>query len=50
MIDFALVNVFLPSMHSKKLGFMRDNFSEAKFFLRQNDFNHMKYPATKRYL
>ena len=40
MINFALVNVFLPSMHGTKLGFMRDILSEAKLFLRQNDVNH----------
>jgi hypothetical protein len=45
MIDFALVNVFLPSMHGTKLGFMRDILSEAKLFLRQNDVNHMEVPC-----
>ena len=45
MIDFALVNVFLPSMHAKKLGFMRDILSEAKLFLRQNDVNRMEVPC-----
>jgi hypothetical protein len=34
MLNYALVNVFLPSMHGTKLGFMRDIFSEAKSFLR----------------
>ena len=48
MIDFALVNVFLPSMHGTKLGFMRDILSEAKLFLRQNDVNHMEVHASKR--
>ena len=45
MINFALVNVFLPSMHGTKLGFMRDILSEAKLFLRQNDVNHMEVPC-----
>ena len=44
MINFALVNVFLPSMHGTKLGFMRDILSEAKLFQRQNDVNHMEVP------
>ena len=45
MIDFALVNVFLPSMHGTKLGFMRDILSEAKMFLRQNEVNRMEVPC-----
>ena len=45
MIDFALVHVFLPSMHGTKLGFMRDILSEAKLFLRHNDVNRMKVPC-----
>ena len=45
MIDFALLNVFLPSMHGTKLGFMRDILSEAKLFLRQNDVNRMEVPC-----
>ena len=49
MINFALVNVFLPSMHGTKLRLMRDILSETKLFLRQNDLNTWKYHATKRF-
>ena len=45
MLNYALVNVFLPSMHGTKLGFMRDILSEAKSFLRQNEVNHMEVPC-----
>ena len=49
MSNLALVNVFLPSMHGTKLGFMGDILSEAKSFLRQNEVNTWKYSAIKRY-
>ena len=39
------MNVFLPSMHGTKLGFMSDILSEAKSFLRQNEVNHMEVPC-----
>lgn len=38
------MNVFLPSMHGTKVGFMRDILSETKLFLRQNEVNHMEVP------
>ena len=45
MLNCTIVNVFLPSMHGTKLGFMRDILSEAKMFLRQNEVNHMEVPC-----
>jgi hypothetical protein len=42
---FDLVNVFLPSIHVTKLGFMRDILSEAKKFLRQNEVNDIEVPC-----
>jgi len=41
----AIVNVFLPSMHGTKVGFMRDILSEAKMCLKQNEVNHMEVPC-----
>jgi hypothetical protein len=42
MIDFALVYVFIPSMHGTKLWFIRDILGKAKIFLRLNEVNHME--------
>ena len=39
------MNVFLPSLHGTKIGFMRDILSEAKSFLRQNEINRMEVPC-----
>ena len=39
------MNVFLPSMHGTKVGFMRDILSEAKSCLKQNEVNHMEVPC-----
>jgi hypothetical protein len=47
-MNFDLVNVFLPSMHGKKLGLMRDILSEVKIILRLNEFNHMEVPAIRK--
>ena len=44
MLIYSLVNVFLPSMHGTKVGFMRDILSEAKSHLKQNEVNHMEVP------
>jgi hypothetical protein len=41
----SIVNVFLPSMHGTKVGFMRDILSESKSFLKQNEVNHMEVPC-----
>ena len=44
-MNHAVANVFLPSIHGTKLGFMRDILSESKLFLRQNEVNHMEVPC-----
>ena len=44
MVTPSIVNVFLPSMHGTKVGFMRDILSETKSHLRQNEVNHMEAP------
>jgi hypothetical protein len=44
MVNDAVANVFLPSMHGTKVGFMRDILSETKSHLRQNEVNHMEVP------
>ena len=45
LINCHAVNVFLPSLHGTKIGFMRDILSEAKSFLRQNEINRMEVPC-----
>ena len=45
LINLHAVNVFLPSLHGTKIGFMRDILSEAKSFLRQNEINRMEVPC-----
>ncbi len=40
-------NVFLPSMHGTKIGFMRDLISETKQCLKQNEVNHMEVPHSQ---
>ena len=42
------MNVFLPSLHGTKIGFMRDILSEAKSFLRQNEINRMEVPCYQK--
>ena len=44
MLINDVVNVFLPTMHGTKVGFMHDILSEAKSHLKQNEVNHMEVP------
>ena len=44
-MNWLIVNVFLPSMHSTKVSFMRDVLSEAKLCLKQNEVNRMEVPC-----
>ena len=44
MVNDAVANVFLPTMHGTKVGFMRDILSEKKSHLRLNEVNHMEVP------
>ena len=44
MLINDVVNVFLPTMHGTKVGFMRDFLSEAKSHLKQNEVNDMEVP------
>ncbi len=43
-LTLSAANVFLPSMHGTKIGFMRDLISETKQCLKQNEVNHMEVP------
>jgi len=43
-LTLVAANVFLPSMHGTKIGFMRDLISETKQCLKQNEVNHMEVP------
>ena len=45
MVTQSIVNVFLPSMHGTKVGFMRDILSQTKSCLKYNEVNHMEVPC-----
>ena len=44
-LSLCTVNVFLPSLHGTKVGFMRDLLSEARLCLIKNDVNRMEVPC-----
>ena len=44
-LSLSTVNVFLPSLHGTKVGFMRDLLSEARLCLKQNEVNRMEVPC-----
>jgi len=44
-LSLCTVNVFLPSLHGTKVGFMRDLLSEARLCLKQNEVNRMEVPC-----
>ena len=48
MLNYALVNVFIPSMHGTKVGFMRDILIEAKSHLKHNEVNYMEVPHDQK--
>ena len=45
IVDWLIVNVFLPSMHGTKVSFMRDVLSENKLCLKQNEVYRMEVPC-----
>ncbi len=44
-LSLCTVNVFLPSMHGPKVGFISELLIEAKLCLMQNEVNRLEVPC-----